>query len=253
MPSTTESATTESATPDRRRCPRLLTTAALAAVLAVAGPPAQAHVTARADSTTSGSFSAITFRVPNESDRASTVRVSVELPPQTPLLYVSSKPVPGWQVVATEEPLPEPVETSGTTITKAVRTVTWSADPKSGIGPGEYQEFSLSVGPLPAAGTLLLPVEQTYSDGEVARWDQPTPEGGDEPEHPAPVLVVTAAPAAQGSGPAPSATSAASQVGGSVAGSDGTARGLAGGALGLALAALLVAIVGYRRRAGSTP
>ncbi len=249
MPFTPASATTASATTNRRLCPRLLTTAALAAVLAVASPPAQAHVTARADSTIAGSFSAVTFRVPNESDQASTVRVSVELPQQTPLLYVSSKPVPGWQVVATEEPLPEPVEASGTTITKAVRTVTWSADPKSGIGPGEYQEFSLSVGPLPAAGTLLLPVQQTYSDGEVARWDQPTPEGGDEPEHPAPVLVVTAAPAAQGSGPVPSATSAASQVGGS----DGTARGLAGGAFGLALAALLVAIVGYRGRAGSTP
>lgn len=232
-------------TTHRRRRPRLLVTAALAAVLTSAVPPAQAHVTARADSTTSGSFSAVTFRVPNESDQASTVRVSVELPQQTPLLYVSSKPVPGWRVVATEATLPAPVESSGTTITRAVRTVTWSADPQGGIGPGEYQEFSLSVGPLPVAGPLLLPVEQTYSDGEIARWDQPTPEGGDEPEHPAPVLVVTADPIAQGSSPAP--TQAAAGQGG---GSDDTARGLAGGALGLGLAALVIAITGYRRRRG---
>lgn len=232
----------------RQLRPRLLVTAALAAVLTVAVTPAQAHVSAHADSTTSGSFSAVTFRVPNESDEASTVRVLVELPQQTPLVYVSSKPVPGWKVVATEATLPAPVESSGTTITKAVRSVTWSADPEGGIRPGEYQEFSLSVGPLPAAGALELPVEQTYSDGEVSRWNQPTPEGGEEPEYPAPVLVVTAASEAPGTSPSPSVAAATDQGGGS----DGTARGLAGGALGLALAALVVAVLGYRRRGGST-
>ena len=37
-------------------------------------------------------------------------------------------------------------------------------------------------------GTVLLPATQTYSDGEVVRWDEPTPSSGEEPEHPAPAL-----------------------------------------------------------------
>jgi len=229
---------------------RLLAVATLAFGLALSGTVAQAHVTARADTTTTGEFSAVTFRVPNESPKASTVRVSVELPQQTPLLYVSSKPVPGWKVVTTEAKLPEPVESYGTTITKAARTVTWSADPGSEIAPGQYQEFSVSVGPLPAAGTLSLPAVQTYSDGEVVAWDQPTPEGGEEPEHPAPAVVVTAAGGAGGSTPAASSTLAPTA---SAAGrADRTARGLAGGALAVALAALVVAVAGYRRTASAS-
>lgn len=34
---------------------------------------------------------------------------------------------------------------------------------------------------------------QTYDSGEVVRWIEPTPEGGEEPESPAPVLSMTGA------------------------------------------------------------
>ena len=45
------------------------------------------------------------------------------------------------------------------------------------------------MGPFPkGAGSLSLPATQTYSDGTVVKWDQPTPAGGKEPEHPAPTL-----------------------------------------------------------------
>ena len=29
---------------------------------------------------------------------------------------------------------------------------------------------------------------QTYNNGDIVRWIEPTPAGGEEPEHPAPVL-----------------------------------------------------------------
>ena len=172
---------------------------AAVAVAAVAGgltaTSASAHVRVHADSTASGTFSQLTFRVPTESDTASTTKVEVTLPQDHPFLDVSTKPVPGWTATVTEQPLPTPVTVEGTTITKAARTVTWQAQAGAGIAPGEYQDFDISAGPLPAPATILLPATQTYSDGTTVTWDQPNPAGGPEPEHPSPALVVTAAPA----------------------------------------------------------
>jgi len=104
-----------------------------AATLVLLPAAAGAHVTVRTDSTASGSFGALTFRVPNESESASTVELEVQLPTDTPFLYVSTKPLPGWTVKTTEAPLPEPVEAEGTKITKAVRTVVWTASPAAGV------------------------------------------------------------------------------------------------------------------------
>ena len=200
---------------------------------------AAAHVRVHPDSTASGSFSALTFRVPNESDSAGTVKVTVQLPQDTPLIYVSTKPVPGWTAKLTEEPLPKPVESSGTTITKAVRTVTWTAAKGTQIGPGEYQEFSISGGPLPAAGPILFPTEQAYSDGTVVAWDQPTPASGPEPEHPAPAFEITAAePERLRRGTRRRAIVRHRQH----------RPGLAGGALAVAVLSLVVALLNARRK-----
>jgi periplasmic copper chaperone A len=193
--------------PVRRRRPgtavRRVGAAAVVATLlaAVTVASAQAHVRVHADSTISGSFSQLSFRVPNESDTAGTTKVEVTLPQDTPFLSVSTKPLPGWTATVTEQPLPAPVTVGGTTLTKAPRTVTWQAQAGLRLEPGQYQDFDISVGPLPAAGTIRLPATQTYSDGTVVDWDQAAPAGGPEPEHPAPALVVTAATAPPASGP----------------------------------------------------
>ncbi len=223
----------------------LAATGVLAAGFTLLPVAAQAHVRVSADNHTAGSYSALTFRVPNESDQASTVKVAVDLPQDTPFLYVSTKPVSGWRADITEATLPAPVDASGTTITKAARTVTWTAAGDTAIKPGEYQEFSISVGPLPTAGTVMLPATQTYSDGEVVKWDQPETPGGEEPESPAPALVVTAA--AESGTPAPTVAPSTGPAAATPSGSDGVARGLAAGALAVAAAALVVALVGRRR------
>jgi uncharacterized protein YcnI len=225
---------------------------------------AEAHVSAHADSTTAGSFSQITFRVPNESKSAGTVKFEVQLPSDTPFPSVSAKPLPGWKISIVEAKLPKPVEDEGTTITKAPRTITWAAQKGTQIGPGEYQEFSISAGPLPDAQEIALPAVQTYSDGEVAEWNQPTPASGEEPEHPAPTIEVVAATGGNTDGasgsPSPAAstsTSAAASpapgdnapAAASVSGSDPTARALAGLALLVGIVAGALGALGLRRAA----
>jgi uncharacterized protein YcnI len=222
---------------------------AAAGLTLVPGPVADAHVRVAADHPTSGSFSALTFRVPNESDAAGTVEVAVQLPKDTPFLYVSTKPVPGWTATTKTETLPKPVDYHGTTITKAVRVVTWTADKGVQIGPGEYQEFSISAGPLPDPGTIELPATQTYSDGTVVAWEESTPASGDEPEHPAPAFEIEAAAAGDdhhdASAPAEQDTAEVAST------TDPVARTLAGLGLGAGSAALVVALLARRRSVGS--
>lgn len=220
----------------RRRSLLVLAGLAAAGLALLPAAPASAHVRVTPDNPATGGFSALTFRVPNESATAGTVKLSVALPKDTPFLYVSTKPVPGWTAATAKTKLAEPVESYGTTLTEAVSEVTWTADQGISIGPGEYQEFSISVGPLPDPGTVVLPTTQTYSDGTVVAWDQATPASGEEPEHPAPVLdvVMDAMPVDL---PTPV---------------DPVARGLGGVGVAAGLGALAFAVLAWRRASGPT-
>ena len=149
---------------------------------------ASAHVTIVPDTDTAGSWSKITVRVPNESDTAGTTAVRVDFPADAPFPSVRVQPRPGWSAELTTEQFPEPVDVGDYTLEEAVTSVTWTADDGVSIGPDEFDEFAISVGPLPEPGTYLFPAVQTYDDGEVVRWDmEPADE---EPARPAPVLTV---------------------------------------------------------------
>jgi uncharacterized protein YcnI len=224
------------------------TVLAVAAFTVATGVAAQAHVRVIPEATAGGAFTKLTFRVPNESDTASTTKLVVNLPTDTPLIYVSAQQLDGWTVKITKAKLPKPVEMEGATVTEAASTVTWTANKGSGVAPGEFQEFALSGGPLPTTvKSLSFPAVQTYSDGTVANWNEPQPEGADEPEHPVPSFAVTAAlPEGADADAAPAAdTSSAvsASPASAVDSSDGTARafgigGLVAGLLGLAFGVL---------------
>ncbi|MCI2238051.1 YcnI family protein [Paenibacillus sp. TRM 82003] len=233
----------------------LLPAAGAAALVLTSALPASAHVRAVPDSTAAGSYSVVTLRVPNESDVAATTSLSVDLPTATPFTHVAVEPVPGWTVTVQEGALPEPAEVGGATITEAPLNVTWTADPgTAGIGVGQFQEFALQVGPLPAAGTrVVLPAVQTYADGEVADWAQVADAGAEEPASPAPEFTVTAA---EGGHHASTAAATATATGAEAAaageaaavadGGDGAARALGAAGVVLGAAALVVALL--RRR-----
>jgi periplasmic copper chaperone A len=219
----------------------VLSVAATATVLGAA--PAFAHVTAQAGEAVQGSYTVVGIRVPNESDTAGTVELAVTLPADHPLASVRTSPVPGWTATTTEAPLNPPVQSGERMLDKAVRTVTWTANPGTRIGPGEFLEFPLSLGPLPTGvDELALPAVQTYDNGEVVAWNQPMNPDGSEPERPAPSLRLS--PAAAGAtmhGVGPAGENPAQQVRDADP-ADSTARWLAGagllvGALGLGVGA----------------
>jgi uncharacterized protein YcnI len=201
---------------------------------------ADAHVTVSSPDAVPGGFGKLVFRVPSESETASTISVQVTLPVQTPFAFVSSKPVPGWTVATIEHKLAQPLEVEGFTLTKAVSTVTWTATKGQGLRPGEFDEFELSVGPFPKdAGRLSMPAVQRYSDGTKVAWDQPTPTGRTEPEHPAPTLDLA--------GATTSGTESSTSAGDASA-DDPVARWLGGVGMVLGAAGLVFAMLTRRRR-----
>ncbi|WP_448620834.1 YcnI family protein [Geodermatophilus sp. URMC 65] len=175
---------------------------ALAAALAGAGA-ASAHVGVSSTDAAAGGFGKLTFRVPNESDTASTVALRIAIPEESAMASLRAQPVPGWTVSTTTSDLATPLESHGEQVTSYVSVVEFRAL-DGGIRPGEFQEFALSGGPFPEADQLSFPTVQTYGDGTESAWIEPTVEGRAEPEHPAPVLLLaevttgTAATAAVG-------------------------------------------------------
>lgn len=226
--------------------------ALLAAAVIGSATSASAHVGVFPDSTTAGHEAQLTFRVPDESETASTVKLVVTLPQDRPFTDVSTRPVPGWTATVTEAPLPKPVIVGGATITKAPRTVTWTAQPGNKIAPGEYQEFAFASDALPAAGEMVLPVAQHYSDGTVAQWTEPSVPGQAEPEHPAPAFTVLPASATDASAGATATTQASGKTTPVAATTDNTARVLGGVGLLVAIAAAGLVLLRRHPKADGT-
>ena len=172
-------------------------------ILAIGAPlAASAHVSLAENTAAAGSYSVITFKVPNESETAGTNKVVLNLPTDTPFASVSYVPVAGWTAELNEETLETPVKVGESEITDAVTSVTWTADAGSEITPGQLQLFSLSVGPVPDTGSIVLPAEQFYDDGEIVEWAGTEADA----EYPAPVLYVNDAPPADHHGGAAAET-----------------------------------------------
>jgi periplasmic copper chaperone A len=215
---------------------------ATAALLALA-PVASAHVTLQPEEIPAGGFTRLDVRVPTERDNASTTKVEVQFPPG--FLSVSTEPVPGWDAKIVRRKLDKPVEQFGEQVTEEVGQVSFTATGEAGIGPGEFQDFGLSVSvPDKAGSTLTFKSVQTYSSGEVVRWIGPP-----DSEQPAPQVQLAAAePEGGASEPAAEEQAAAPAESG---GDDDSSNTLAIIALVVAIAGLaagLLALLGWRGR-----
>ncbi|WP_067718633.1 YcnI family protein [Nocardia yamanashiensis] len=142
---------------------------------------------------TPGGFTVLTVRVPNESATAGTVKVEVSLPQDNPLAVVRTEATPGWTAVARRATLATPVDNGhGGKVSEYVAGVTFTARDGNAIGPGEFTEFRLQIGPLPHVNELVFPAVQTYSDGSVVSWIERSADGT-TPDKPAPILKLSAA------------------------------------------------------------
>jgi uncharacterized protein YcnI len=216
---------------------RITATLGAVAVLVLGAPlAADAHVKISPNTAAPGDDIQVTFRVPNESESAGTVRVEIDLPTTTPFAGAEYEPVAGWTAHIVEEKLPKPIINDGVQVTQAPSKVIYVADPGVSIKAGQFQEFPLALDLTPDTGSVDFPTIQTYSDGTIVSWNEPTPADGDEPDHPAPTLYINDAPPTDTeSGVTIAATSAASSTA-STALILGTA-GLALGVIALVLGA----------------
>ena len=169
-----------------RRLTRALAVAGIA-IIATASL-ADAHVTVNPGEAPKGGFAKLAFRVPNERPDSGTTVLEVNLPEDQPIANVSVRPKQGWTYQVETRQLDEPIDNHGEELTEVVSKITWTGGV---IQPGEFDEFEVSVGPLPEdTDQILFPTLQTYQSGEVVRWiDEPLPDG-EEPEHPAPLLTL---------------------------------------------------------------
>ena len=144
---------------------RVLTVAAVSALLVVGALPAFAHVTVRTDNAEPGGFSKYTIRVPNESEDAATISIELQLPEG----YEESRyqPLAGWDI----------------SVADGVMTIEGGR-----IEVGEFQEFAFSARNPETPGDVVFPAIQTYEDGEEARWV-----GEPDADQPAPVVTIAAA------------------------------------------------------------
>jgi uncharacterized protein YcnI len=151
---------------------------------------ASAHVTVSAEDAAPGHDVKAVFRVPNERDDASTVRLEVTFPTDHPVGQVFVGAVPGWTATVRKRTLAVPVHAHDGEITEVVESVVWQG---GAIKPGEFLEFPVAIGAMPHdVDRLVFKALQSYSDGQVARWIEVPSDGVPQPQYPAPVLSLAA-------------------------------------------------------------
>jgi periplasmic copper chaperone A len=162
---------------------------AATAVVMSAGP-AGAHVTPDKDEVAAGSYSSVTLTVPHGCEESPTRAIAIEIPEGlqsvTPMIH------PGWEIEVSTEPLDEPIESEGgEEITERTSMVTFTAESGNELPDGFRDAFTLGFKAPDTAGEwLFFKTVQTCTEGETAWIEEYTGEG-EEPEHPAPAMLLT--------------------------------------------------------------
>jgi periplasmic copper chaperone A len=222
---------------------RIRAALAAAAALALLSPAAaQAHVSIHPNVLPAGGFATVNVRVPSEQDRASVVKVRMQMP--AGLVSVSAQSPPGWSVAYKMRRLARPIQTDDGPVTSEVAEVDWTAAKGVGIPPGQFLLFPISIStPRTTGAVVAFPTLQTYSDGAVVRWigppsaDSPAPTIDVSPAN-GPMLDVT------GGDAGPPASAARLTVSATPGAATTTAKKSDGASKRLAIAALILGGLG---------
>lgn len=178
---------------------RIAFVASCAAALLAPVTPVLAHVGVNPNEAPKGGRTKIAFRVPSETEGVATVRFEVTVPTDPPIQSVRTRAIPGWKITTEKAHLATPIEANGRQITEVVSRIVWEGR----IEGGQFEEFEVTLGPLPKTDKVVFKAVQTMSNGEVVNWIDEAVAGQAEPEHPAPVVTLTDAKDDHGHGAAP--------------------------------------------------
>jgi len=164
--------------------------AALLAAGALAAPAsARAHISLHPNTIPAGAFVTLDVRVPGEQEGAYVTKVDVLFP--SGFTGVDYENVPGWSTNVIESKLATPIKEGGETINTDVSQIVWTwTGPLGKVNNNQFINFPLSLAiPSNTAGQALeFKTVQTYSNGQVVHWIDPSLTG----EHPSPRINVTA-------------------------------------------------------------
>jgi hypothetical protein len=210
----------------------------LAAAVAIAASPAWAHVQVTADKPQAGATNVtVTFIGEAESTTAGIKSEQVFLPAGITASQVHLGKAPaGW------------------TFTTAADSFTVAGPP---LPVGTDAVWSVVIDKLPVGATqLVFKTIETYGNGEVDRWITEQQPGQPEPEHPAPVLMLTGAVATSAAptsaAPIPAAPTSAPVTSVPLV-SSGGGNGLWWVLVAVVVLAAIVAVVLVMRRRRPTP
>lgn len=184
-----------------------------AALLAVAAPmAASAHVTVTPSNTAASSYSVLTFSVGHGCEGSPTTALTFTVPEA--IESVTPTVNPGWSIAQTEN------------------TVVYTAAEPLIDGQRTTFELSVKLPDLPAGEQLDFPVLQECEVGSTD-WAEAVVDGEDEPEHPAPSIMLSES-TGDGHGQAPEAENDAHEEAQASSSDDVLARvlGIAGLVLG---------------------
>jgi uncharacterized protein YcnI len=165
---------------------RLVLATMIAGACALLPAAARAHVSLHPNAIPQGAYVTTYVRVPNEADHANISSVKIKLP--NGVLSALGDPPPGWSFKAKSRRLATPIKTDDGVVTTQVTEVDFTG---GHTPPGQFANLPLTLS-LPDSAkqgsVLSFPTVQTYSNGEVVRWIDPSADD----EHPAPTIDITA-------------------------------------------------------------
>ena len=214
-----------------------------AGVLALMAPPVGAHISPDKDEVPAGSYNQVTLTVPHGCEDSPTKQLAIEVPEA--LDSVTPEVHPGWKIAVANEALTTPVtDPEGAEVTERMKTVTYTANAGNELPPHYRDDFTLGFKTPDAEGDyLFFKIVQTCAEGETA-WIEEYTGDGEEPEHPAPAVLIGPAGADEHGGAAEEADPAAEPVAAEEAASTSDDDSDDGGSDGLAIAALVVGAAG---------